>query len=148
MSNIEEQSEYNDALADEMFKAAITPAAKPANTTVKSANTKPANTTVRSSANTKPANTAVKPANTTVLTAKDIQAQIAEQLQNTRKLYFISGMVELDNFGNKQNAEQTRIVWARDDVEAYEKFCSHFRTMNTQQYKYTVLGAAISEAID
>lgn len=63
-------------------------------------------------------------------------------------MFLINGNVRLDRNGQASvTAQQTRLVYANDFNQAVAKFSTYFASMSNAHERYTVIGAAGSEAI-
>lgn len=71
-----------------------------------------------------------------------------DSLNLFKKLFYVTGRVRLTpRVGEPVVAEQSRLVWARNDEQAVEKFGKYFQKLSDANGNYQVLGATVTEAI-
>lgn len=157
MSNtIEQESEYDEKTADAMFLAAVNPTV-PHVSSIKDIPDEPvvpvAVTIEQPKPKEKPVTQKKPVSNAPVtMTTAELQLRTMQQANTQRKLYLINGRVRLEqNMGAdvaRQEADQTRLVWANSDDEAVSKFNNYFSDMSNASQRYTVLFSSITEALD
>jgi hypothetical protein len=70
------------------------------------------------------------------------------QSYSTSNLFLISGRVRMERAGSAPiEADQQRIVYANNFVEAVAKYTAYFTSLSSPGERYTVIGAGGSEAI-
>ena len=71
--------------------------------------------------------------------------------KQTASLFLVEGTVRLQPTvpgHNVVQSSQTRLVWAKDYLEASEKFKVYFTNLNNEEAIYEVVNMISSEAID
>ena len=77
-----------------------------------------------------------------------IQTTYAQQPSVMPNLFLINGRVRMERAGSAPiEAEQQRIVYASNFVEAVAKYNAYFTSLSSPGERYTVIGAGGSEAI-
>ena len=157
MSNtIEPESEYDEKAADALFLAAVNPTVPHISPIkdIKDDPVVPVAVTIEQPKQKEKPVTQKKPSSngTVAMTTTELQLRAMQQAGAQRKLYLVNGRVRLEqNMGadvSRQEADQTRLVWALNDEEAVSKFTTYFSDMSNASQRYTVLFSSITEAID
>lgn len=77
-----------------------------------------------------------------------IQTTYAQQPSVMPNLFLINGRVRMERAGSAPiEADQQRIVYASNFVEAVAKYNAYFTSLSSPGERYTVIGAGGSEAI-